>query len=275
MHQLTWSAQTLSLFSNPYRRLNVMIDTISLTIYSTIISSCLALCAAYISFNLFKRNQKLDRDRLHYMQQAEKLLDENRRLTAPKPPLPRKTADEWEAKHKAERAEQRENQLRDVQRKDVTFLRQKILSGGELSMFYAALDITNQPLPKNPYPFYIFPQVSLGEIIRTSSPTKWHADEAFRAINSKRCDILAANTQGNPIAVFEYQGGGHYIGSDAGTRDAIKHIALERAGIHFVEIKNGTSRSEIGQIVRNIFDKELYDLSLNTLKKHKNAARAT
>lgn len=61
----------------------------------------------------------------------------------------------------------------------------------------------------------------------------------------------------DPIAVFEYQGGGHYIGGDAGIRDKIKRIALEKAGIRFVEIKNGTSRFEIGRTMQDIFDKQL------------------
>ncbi|MBV9775893.1 MAG: DUF2726 domain-containing protein, partial [Acetobacteraceae bacterium] len=100
------------------------------------------------------------------------------------------------------------------------------------TLFYAACDVTGQPKPSGRYSFYVFPQVSLGQVIRASpskSSLKWRADEAHGAINSRRCDLLIADTQGSPVAVFEYQGGAHNIDGDAAMRDEIKRIAVEEA----------------------------------------------
>jgi hypothetical protein len=104
-------------------------------------------------------------------------------------------------------------------RSHVTFSKTKVMIGGEYGLFRAALNVTRQSMPSGPYPFYVFPQVSLGQIIRTHASLDWHADQAHRAINSKRCDLLIANRNGNPIAVLEYQGAGHNIGGTAARRD--------------------------------------------------------
>jgi len=135
----------------------------------TLVVVAVAICAVYLAFRFFRENRQLARDLRRYQQQVENLLLENRKLTAPKPP-PRKTPEQWEAEREAQQAERQTKQLRDVQLEDVTFITQKVMSGGELDMFYAGRDVTGQSRPINPYPFYIFPQVSLGEIMRTSSP---------------------------------------------------------------------------------------------------------
>jgi hypothetical protein len=85
----------------------------------------------------------------------------------------------------------------------------------------------------------VFPQVSLGEILGTEG-TYPESDDAYWAISSKRCDILIADRRGNPIAALEYQGSGHDLGGTAKQRDKIKKIALERAGVQFIEIKINT-----------------------------------
>jgi hypothetical protein len=103
------------------------------------------------------------------------------------------------------------------------------MNGGEYQLFRAAMGVTCQPPPSGAFPFYVFPQVSLGQIIGTEGARDWEADQAHRAINSKRCDLLIADRNGNPIAVLEYQGAGHDIGGTAKRRDEIKRIALERA----------------------------------------------
>ena len=123
---------------------------------------------------------------------------------------------------------------------------------GEHELFRAALSVTRQPMPSGTFPFYVFPQVSLGQIIRTSAPDEWQADHAHRAINSKRCDLLIADRNGNPVAVLEYQGSGHDVGGTAKRRDEIKRIALERAGVRFIEIQDGTPQAEIQQIIRQL-----------------------
>jgi hypothetical protein len=134
----------------------------------------------------------------------------------------------------------------------VTFSKSRVMGGGEYGLFRAALSVTRQPMPSGSYPFYVFPQVSLGQIIRAHANSDWHADQAHRAINSKRCDLLIADRSGNPIAVLEYQGTGHNIGGTAARRDEIKRIALERAGVRYVEIKYDATPAEMQQMVRDL-----------------------
>jgi hypothetical protein len=147
-----------------------------------------------------------------------------------------------------------DQQLEAVTRDSVTFYARKVMAPGEFEVFRAAMSVTRQSFPGGVYPFYIFPQVSLGQIIGTNAPApiEWQADQAHRAINSKRCDLLIADRYGNPVAVLEYQGGGHNIGATAERRDRVKRIALEKAGVRFVEIKDGTSQAEMQQTIRNV-----------------------
>jgi hypothetical protein len=39
-----------------------------------------------------------------------------------------------------------------------------------------------------------------------------------------------------PVTVLEHQGSGHGIGGTAGQRHEIKRIALERAGVRYIEL---------------------------------------
>jgi Protein of unknown function (DUF2726) len=140
-------------------------------------------------------------------------------------------------------------QLEAVTRKTVKFTASRVMGRGEFELFRAALDVTRQPLPPS---FYVFPQVALGQIIRTTAPLDWQADHAHRAINSKRCDLLIADRHGNPVAVLEYQGSGHNIGGTVERRDRIKRIALERAGVQFVEIMDGATPAQIQRTIRSL-----------------------
>jgi hypothetical protein len=166
------------------------------------------------------------------------------------PPLPRESAESAEKEHE----EHLEKQLQDVMRETVNFSAIRVMRRGEYNVFRAALSVTRQPRPSGTYPFYVFPQVSLGQIIQTDAPfgLGWQAEAAHRAINSKRCDLLIADLYGNPVAVLEYQGPDHNIGGTAEKRDRIKRIALERAGVRFVEIKDGATQSEIQQTIRDV-----------------------
>jgi hypothetical protein len=40
------------------------------------------------------------------------------------------------------------------------------------------MTVTAQPMPSGQYPFYVFPQVSLGEILRTEPANGSEADDA-------------------------------------------------------------------------------------------------
>lgn len=103
----------------------------------------------------------------------------------------------------------------------------------------------------------VFAQVSLGEVLSTED------DEAYRAINSKRVDVLVTDRYGNPVAAVEYQGSGHNLSSDTGLRDGIKKIALEKAGIHYIEVHPPLDRQALSTHL------------LNRLQVHAGATRGT
>jgi Protein of unknown function (DUF2726) len=166
-------------------------------------------------------------------------------LRRPVPAFPRRTLQD-------QQSEYLDQQLEAVTRAAVTFYARKIMGRGEFEVFRAAMSVTRQSYPSGAYPFYIFPQVSLGQIIGTDAPSQWQADQAHRAINSKRCDFLIADRYGQPIAVLEYQGSGHNLGGTAERRDRVKRIALNKAGVRFVEIRDGTGQDEMQQIIRDL-----------------------
>jgi hypothetical protein len=201
----------------------------------TVAACIIAIIAGWLAWTLYKQNQQLNR-RLGYRAKA---------WPAAPPPAPPKTPEQGREEHL-------ERQLEAVLRERVTFRTSRIMGRGEYELFRAAMGVTRQSAPSGPFPFYVFPQVALGQIIRTTAADEWQADQAHRAINSKRCDLLIADRNGNPVAVLEYQGAGHDIGGTAKRRDEIKRIALERAGVRFVEIKDGTDAGEIQRTIREL-----------------------
>jgi hypothetical protein len=132
------------------------------------------------------------------------------------------------------------SQLRHVMA--ASFYKKKVMSKEEYRVF-KVVEAEVRSVGKG---FRVLSQTSLGEIIGSDD------QKAFSSINSKRVDILIMNAFGEPIAAFEYQGGGHHQGS-AAARDAIKREALRRAGVHFVEVLDNHSPDEIAQLVRRIF----------------------
>jgi hypothetical protein len=190
-----------------------------------------AVAAVWLAWTLYKHNRALNR-RLEYR-------------ARPWPAAPPKTPEE-------EQDERLSAQLLAVTRPTVKFSSSRVMGRGEYELFRAAVGVTGQPFPTGNFPFFIFPQVALGQIIRTTAPMEWQADHAHRAINSKRCDLLIADRNGNPVAVLEFQGSGHDIGGTAKRRDQIKRIALQRAGVRYVEIRDGATQAEIQQIIRSL-----------------------
>ena len=87
-------------------------------------------------------------------------------------------------------------------------------------------------------PYRVFAQVPYGEVL--STPDR----DAFRAVNSKRADILVVDARGMPVAAIEVQGAGHYQG-DARARDAVKRAALASAGVPLIEAFPETTRAEL------------------------------
>ena len=89
--------------------------------------------------------------------------------------------------------------------------------------------------------YRVFSQVSLGEILGSDDK------QAYLAINSKRADFVIIDWSGQPIAVVEYHGSGHFQG-DAVVRDAVKREACASAGIAFIELTANYSDADIKAI---------------------------
>ncbi len=123
-------------------------------------------------------------------------------------------------------------QLRAVER--ATFRRQRLLNRGEARL----LRVLDEACAETAPDWRVMAQVSLGEIL--SSPD----EDAFRAVNSKRVDLLIIGGDGQALHAVELQGSGHHLGP-AATRDAIKREALRRAGIGYLEVQPGDTPAEI------------------------------
>jgi hypothetical protein len=117
---------------------------------------------------------------------------------------------------------------------------------GEYKLFCAAMTVTGQRMPSGDYPYHVFPQVSLGEILGTE------AREDHRKINSKRCDLVLIDHNGFAVAALEYQGSGHDIDGAAEERDDVKREVLKRAGVRYRQIPKSTTPVEMQQIIREL-----------------------
>ena len=128
-------------------------------------------------------------------------------------------------------------QLRAVMRG--SFQKRRILNVSEDRVF----QIIENDIRNARKDFRVFPQVSLGEILNS------HNRAAFFAINNKRVDFLIVDDARLPVAVIEYQGGGHFQGT-AEARDAIKFEALRKADIGYIEIFENENAEQICTRVR-------------------------
>jgi len=94
-------------------------------------------------------------------------------------------------------------------------------------------------------------EVSLGSFLGTTGRASEKAQKrAFNSFNSKRVDFLIIDTYGKPKLAIEYHGSGHYLSDDAEQRDAVKRLALERAGIPLLEFQYGVHANEVANKVR-------------------------
>lgn len=93
--------------------------------------------------------------------------------------------------------------------------------------------------------YRVFSQVSLGEILGSDDK------QAYFAINSKRADFVIINWSGQPIAVVEYHGSGHFK-DDAIVRDAVKREACSSAGIAFIELTESYTDADIEAISNHL-----------------------
>lgn len=126
-----------------------------------------------------------------------------------------------------------------------TFSPRPILSAGEKRVFEAAEKSLKALRPD----WRVVPQVSLGEVLRTSNAT------AFSTVNSKRVDMLIVDADGLPKAAIEYQGAGHHQGS-AAARDAVKREALRRAGVAYLEVLPGERPSNLHAAIASVTERQ-------------------
>lgn len=116
-----------------------------------------------------------------------------------------------------------------------SFRPRALLNQTEARLFHVIEDELQKLKPK----WRLMAQVNLGEIL--STPDK----QAFRAINTKRVDMLIINDRDLPVAAFEYQGTGHHLGNESAIRDAVKKEALRRAGVRYIEVQVGDTPAEV------------------------------
>lgn len=97
----------------------------------------------------------------------------------------------------------------------------------------------------------ILAEVSMGSFLRTSDKgvRRSISSRAFKSFNSKRVDFLVIDASGQPKLAIEYHGSGHYQ-SNSEERDAVKRLALKKAGIPLLEINEGATKREVENKVR-------------------------
>jgi len=130
-------------------------------------------------------------------------------------------------------------QLRVVERSP--FTRRRLLNTGEARLLRVLEEACAAEAPD----WRVMAQVSLGEIL--ASPDK----DAYRAINSKRVDLLLVGADGHARHAIELQGSGHHIGP-AASRDAVKKEALRRAGIGYAEVVVGDTPADVRALVAKL-----------------------
>jgi Protein of unknown function (DUF2726) len=146
-----------------------------------------------------------------------------------------------------------DNQIAAVSEYD-GFRCKKIFNREEAQVFYIVKDILRESAFAG---WHVHGQVSLGEIIRTNlvDAGSYKADRARRSINSKRADMVVTDNYGIPVAIVEYNGGGHR-GDDPERsikRGRVKMIAAEKAGIKLVELLPETDRRKKRQLLFDTF----------------------
>jgi len=128
-------------------------------------------------------------------------------------------------------------QLFDVM--DAPFNKQRLLNFGEYQIFR----VLEKDVIAARRGYRVFAQTSLGEVL--NSPNEY----AYRAINSKRVDMLIIDRDCWPVLAIEYQGSGHYQ-AKAAARDAIKKEALLKAGIRYLEVAADENLEHVRRRVR-------------------------
>ncbi len=105
------------------------------------------------------------------------------------------------------------------------FTKKRIMNHSEYQLFLQ-LDAMFRDRPGG---YRLFPQVPLGGLIDSQDR------DAYFGVMHKRCDFVIVANSGEPAAVIEYQGHGHFQGNSA-QRDEVKRIALKKAGVPTIEV---------------------------------------
>lgn len=120
-----------------------------------------------------------------------------------------------------------------------------IMNKSEYRLYKSLSNISNEIERTLNQKVYVFPQVSLGEIIGGDP-------EAFKAINIKRTDFVIVDARGFPLALIEYHGEGHY-GNDNDKRnevimnDQVKKIVCDKIGIGYIKVIPDYDESDLGR----------------------------
>lgn len=134
---------------------------------------------------------------------------------------------------------------RQLEARDTTpFQKKTFLNKPEKALFSILVDAT-------PADHHVMCQVSYGAILQNRSR------ERYMRINSKRADFMIFDKNAEAIAVFEYQGTGHFGRSHESKQraikgDEIKRASLKEAGIPLLEISAKYHPSLIHEFVADL-----------------------
>ena len=118
------------------------------------------------------------------------------------------------------------------------FEKQRLFNQTEEKVYRLIIEMINTHAEGH---FKVNEQTSLGEILKCKED--FWGNKAFKAINSKRIDLLIVNRDLMPIAAIEVNGTGHYF-NNALERDEIKRAAIESAGIKYIAIRENENAKE-------------------------------
>lgn len=120
-----------------------------------------------------------------------------------------------------------------------SFQKKRLMNREEYGLFVRLEKLINS----NTEGMRLFSQVPLGEILRSND------SDAFFCINSKRCDFVVIDRNGEALVALEYHGSGHFQGNSS-MRDEVKRLALQKASIPTIEVLIGYQWPEVERQLR-------------------------
>ncbi|PWK59537.1 DUF2726 domain-containing protein [Roseicyclus mahoneyensis] len=98
----------------------------------------------------------------------------------------------------------------------------------------------------------LFAQVAFGAFLEATARADLEEikSAAFYAVQRKVADFLIIDRYGQPVAVIEYQGSGHFLGN-AHDRDHAKRIVCKFSGLPYIEVPaSGLTHGQRGDLHR-------------------------